>query len=211
MVYVIFICFAVPLMLMLPFLKGQSQLIIFFMLLGSIIAVSAAEINTLLMNMLELSTLDISLRVAPVIEEVMKAVPILIFALSISDESKKVLPLSIAVGIGFAILENTYYLIGNLQYITLGWSFMRGISASLMHGICTFLVGCGIIYIRKERALFYTGIFGLLTAAITLHATYNLLVISQWKTIGLLLPIVLYLTVQGILFKEPIRNLFTKQ
>lgn len=211
MVYVIFICFAVPLMLMLPFLKGESRLLILFMLLGSTIAVSAAEINTLLMNLLSLSTLDVSLRVAPLIEEIMKAIPILIFALLVSDDKKKVLPLAMATGIGFAILENTYYLINNLQNVTFGWAFMRGISASLIHGICTFLVGCGILYVRKERLLFYTGIFGLLTAAITLHATYNLLLVSPWKAAGLLLPIVLYLVAQIVLQKETIRNLFIKQ
>ena len=168
MIYVIFICLAVPLTLMLPLLKGQSRLLICFMLIGSAVAVSAAEINTVLRIFLGLDVLDVSLRMAPVTEEVLKALPVLLFALLGSDEEHQVLPLSMAVGIGFAILENTWYLLGNLSAVTLGWAFLRGISASLMHGICTFLVGCGILYVRKEKALFYTGIFylvfnGLLT------------------------------------------------
>ena len=87
MVYVIFICFAVPLALMLPFLRGQSRLLIAFMLLGSAIAISAAEVNGALQGMFGLSALDVSLRVAPVTEEIMKAVPILAFALLESDDS----------------------------------------------------------------------------------------------------------------------------
>lgn len=202
MIYVIFICLAVPLTLMLPLLKGQSRLLICFMLIGSAVAVSAAEINTVLRIFLGLDVLDVSLRMAPVTEEVLKALPVLLFALLGSDEEHQVLPLSMAVGIGFAILENTWYLLGNLSAVTLGWAFLRGISASLMHGICTFLVGCGILYVRKEKALFYTGIFGLLTAAITLHATYNLLVASPWDIVGFLMPVVIYLIAQCILHRS---------
>jgi len=202
MIYVIFICLAVPLTLMLPLLKGQSRLLICFMLIGSAVAVSAAEINTVLRIFLGLDVLDVSLRMAPVTEEVLKALPVLLFALLGSDEEHQVLPLSMAVGIGFAILENTWYLLGNLSAVTLGWAFLRGISASLMHGICTFLVGCGILYVRKEKALFYTGIFGLLTAAITLHATYNLLVASPWDIVGFLMPVVIYLIAQCFLHRS---------
>jgi len=196
MVYVIFICLAVPLFLMLPLLKGQSRLLVCFMLIGAAIAVSAAEVNAALQVLLGLNILDISLRVAPMTEEILKAAPVLLFALLGSDEEGQVLPLSMAVGIGFAILENTWYLLENLTTVTLGWAFLRGFSASLMHGICTFLVGCGIIYVRKERALFYTGIFGLLTASITLHAIYNLLVATTWSVLGFFMPVAIYLIAQ---------------
>lgn len=199
MVYVIFICLAVPMSLMLPLLKGQSRLLVCFMLIGAAVAVSAAEINAALRILLGLNVLDLSMRVAPVTEEILKAVPVLLFALIGSDEEKQVLPLSMAVGIGFAILENTWYLLSNLSVVTLGWAFLRGFSASLMHGICTFLVGCGILYVRKEKALFYSGIFGLLTAAITLHATYNLLVVTDWDVLGFMMPVVIYLAAQYVL------------
>ena len=202
MVYLIFICLAVPLTLMLPLLKGQSRLLVCYMLIGAAVAVSAAEINAALQVLLGLDILDVSLRVAPVTEEVLKATPVLLFALLGSDEEKHVLPLSMAVGIGFAVLENTWYLLSNLTAVTLGWAFLRGISASLMHGICTFLVGCGILYVRKERALFYTGIFGLLTAAITLHATYNLLVATNWDTLGFVMPVAIYLIGQCVLHRH---------
>ena len=206
MIYVIFICLAVPMTLMLPLLKGQSRLLVCFMLIGSAIAVSAAEINSVLQLLLGLNILDVSLRLAPVIEEILKALPVLLFALVCSDEEKQVLPLSMAVGIGFAILENAWYLLGNLDTVTLGWAFLRGISASLMHGICTFLVGCGILYVRKEKALFYTGIFGLLTLAITLHATYNLLVATAWDVLGFLMPVAIYLIAQCVLHLRAFRS-----
>lgn len=204
MVYIIYLCFAVPLALMLPLLQKQSRWLIGFMLLGATIAVSASEINSVLQVMLSLSSLQVSLQVAPVTEEIMKALPILMYAVLESDDRKKVLPLSMSIGIGFAILENTYILISNLQFVSLGWALIRGLSTSLTHGMCTFLVGCGIIFVKKQKKLFYTGTFGLLAIAITFHATFNLLINSKWDVWGMLLPITVYLIFQWhIRFRHP--------
>lgn len=199
MVYIIYLCFAVPLMLMFPLLQRQSRWLIGFMLLGATIAVSASEINSMIQLVFNLTSLQISLQAAPVTEEIMKALPILMYALLVSDERKKVLPFSMALGIGFAILENTYILISNLQSVSILWALIRGISTSLTHGMCTFLVGCGIIFVRKQKKLFYTGTFGLLALAITFHASFNLLVNSKWDMWGMLLPITVYLISQGII------------
>ncbi len=202
MVYIMYVCFAVPLALMLPLLESQSRRLVGFMLLGATIAVSASEVNGMLQMGMGLSSLELSLQIAPITEEIMKAFPIMLYAIFFSDDKKKVLPLAMAVGIGFAILENTYVLIWNLQNVSLAWAFIRGIATSLMHGMCTFLVGCGIIFVRKQKKLFYTGTFGLLALSVTFHATFNLLINSQWSIWGMLLPITVYLTAQGIFYRQ---------
>lgn len=207
MVYIIFICFAVPLALMLPFLKGQSRYLILFMLIGAFLAVSSAEVNGMLQMFLKLSDYDISLRIAPVTEECLKALPILVYVLFFTDDRKTVLPLAISVGIGFAILENAYYLINSFESVNLLWALIRGISCSLTHGLCTYLVGCGILYVRKEKGLFFAGTFGLLTVAITFHATYNLLVWSKWNTAGVLLPMVIYALILPFIYSEKLKSL----
>lgn len=200
MVYIIYLCFAVPLVLMLPLLQNQSRWLIGYMLLGATIAVSASEINSVLQVSLNLSSLQVSLQTAPVTEEIMKAVPILMYAVLKSDERKKLLPLSMAVGIGFAILENTYILISNIQSISIVWALIRGFSTSLTHGMCTFLVGCGILFVKKQKKLFYTGTFGLMAVAITFHATFNLLINSKWDVWGMVLPIIVYLVSQWLIW-----------
>lgn len=200
MVYIIYFCLTIPLLLMLPLLQGQSRWLIGFMLIGASIAVSVSEINALIQIMMNLSSLQISLHIAPGSEEIMKAIPILIYAILLSDDPKKLLPLSMAVGIGFAILENAYVLMNNIESVSLLWAMIRGVSTSLMHGMCTFVVGYGMTYIKKQKKLFYTGTFGLLAVAMTFHATFNLLINSQWAMYGLLLPIVVYLTSQWYLF-----------
>jgi len=206
MVYVIFLCFAAPLALMLPLLRGQSRRLVAFMLLGAAIAVSAAEINTALQELLHLSSPELSLRVTPVTEELLKAIPVLLYAVFGSDDRKKLLPLAMAVGIGFAISENAWHLLGSGTGISLGLALLRGVSTSLMHSMCTFLVGCGMIFVKKQKKLFYTGTFGLLTVAVTFHATFNLLLVSPWYLAGLLLPIVVYLVAQAILARQKLRR-----
>ena len=186
---------------MLPLLHDQSRRLVAFMLLGAAIAVSSAELNGAIRSILGRSALDVSLKTAPLLEELLKAFPVLLYAIFGSDDQKKVLPLGMSVGIGFAILENTYLLVGNLLSVSLGWALIRGLATSLMHGMCTFIIGCGIIFVRKQKKLFYTGTFGLLAVAVTFHSTFNLLIQSRWNRIGMFLPITVYLAAQLILLR----------
>ena len=45
MVYIIFLCLTIPMLLMLPLLEIRSRCIVGFMLLGTVTALSAYEIN----------------------------------------------------------------------------------------------------------------------------------------------------------------------
>ena len=192
MVYIIMVCIAVPLLLLMPMLKSKSRLLLGFMLCGMVLAVCAYELNTLACSIFRLSGQELSIKAAPIIEEILKASPVLFFAIFISDERKQLLQLAMAVGIGFAVLENAFLLITYADLVSIAWAVVRGISASLMHGICTLIVGCGIIFVRRQKKLFYTGTFALLAAAMTLHALFNLLVQSPYDYIALALPIILY-------------------
>lgn len=200
MVYIIYICIAVPLVLMLPLLQKQSRWLVGFMLLGATVAVSSAEINTVLQLLFGFYPYEVSLHIAPLTEEIMKAAPVLIYAVFASDDRKKVLPLAMAVGIGFAVLENTFILVNNIETVTVGWALVRGLSTSLTHGMCTFIVGCGIVHVKKQKKLFYTGTFGLLAVAVTFHATFNLLIGSQYKAAGIALPVIVYLAAQAVMY-----------
>lgn len=211
MVYIIFICFAVPLLLMIPLLQPQSRWLIGFMLIGAVIAVCSSEINGTIQFLSGISAMNLSLKIAPMTEECLKALPVLLYAIFVSDCRKKVLPLAMSVGIGFAILENTYILVNNIDIVSLGWAIIRGASTSLMHGMCTFLAGCGIIYVRKQKKLFFTGTFGLLSVSITAHAVFNLLMYSRWDWAGMLLPIIIYSSVHFVLNKNIFLHIFEEE
>ena len=192
MVYIIMISLVFPLLLLMTMLGKQSRLLLGFVLGGMVLAVSAYEINSLVCDLFGLSGAELSIKAAPVIEEILKSLPILFFAILVSDDRKLVLQLSMAVGIGFAILENAFLLLTYADQVNIGWAVVRGISTSLSHGICTMIIGCGIMFVHKQKKLFYTGTFALLAAAMTLHAIFNLLIQSPYDYVALALPIVIY-------------------
>ena len=192
MVYVIFLCIALPLGLMLPILERRSRRLVFFLLLGMVSALVAYKLNSLLYPLSGLDVVQFSQTVPPVTEELLKALPVLVFAVFFSDDRKDILPAAMSVGIGFSILENTAILVQNLTVVTLGWAALRGLSASLMHGLCTMIIGAGLPYVKKQRKLFCTGIFGLFTVSATMHALFNLLIQSDYSWLGACFPMVLY-------------------
>lgn len=184
---------AIPLLLLITLLKKESRHLVLGMISGMLVAVCSYEINSLFSMMLQMNGTEISIKIAPVAEEILKASPVLFYAVLISDDPKKLLSVAMSVGIGFAILENSFLLITYLDQVDIVWAIIRGISTSLSHGICTLTVGCGMIFVRKKKKLFYTGTFGLLSIAITFHAIFNLLIQSDYDWVGMLLPIVIYL------------------
>ena len=192
MVYIMFLCLTIPMLLMLPLLESRSRYIVGFMLLGTVTALSAYEINTIVFPLTGLSARSFTELIPPMTEELLKALPVLLYALLLDDRRNRVLPIAMAVGVGFAILENSVILIQNVGAVTVLWATARGVSASLMHGLCTVVAGTGITYVKKQKKLFYTGTFGLLSISITMHALFNLLIQSEYDWIGMIMPMALY-------------------
>ncbi|MDU7705954.1 MAG: PrsW family glutamic-type intramembrane protease [Clostridium sp.] len=192
MVYIIFLCLSIPMVLMVPLLESRSRWIVGFFLLGAVTALAAYEINTIVFPFSGMSARSFTELIPPIVEELLKALPVLCYALLLDDSRKRVLPIAMAVGVGFAVLENTALLVEYLGSVSIAWAAGRGFSASLMHGLCTVTIGTGICYVKKQRKLFYTGTFGLLSIAITMHALFNLLIQSSFDIIGMVMPLALY-------------------
>lgn len=190
-IYSLFISVSVPILLMTFVVEKRSRLPILFMFIGIFISVFASEINGLFKNVLDMDLYRITVVVTPTTEEILKALPVLYYAIVVSDNKEKLFTASMSVGVGFAVLENAYYM---LNYPGLGIfnSIMRAFGAGLMHGMCTLLVGVGISFVKKKHKLFVVGTFGLLSTAIVFHGIYNILIQSQYSIIGAFLPIVTY-------------------
>ena len=171
--------------------KKARRTVIFF-ITGICAAVFASEVNGILTYLIPLDVFDFTVRVTPITEEFIKAIPVLFFAKEISDKKETLITVSLAVGIGFAIMENTYILTQNVGYVSLLWAIMRGFGTGIMHGMCTFLVGTGFCFANRNKKLFVVGTFALLSLAITYHSVFNMLVQSDYKYIGAVLPIITY-------------------
>lgn len=165
---------------------------IIFVLIGIFFSVFASEINAYLRNVLPMSTFEITIIVTPISEEILKAFPILLFATIFVPKKEAVFTASMAVGIGFAVLENAFYLLSGTSFNMID-AVVRAFGAGLMHGMCTLLVGVGILFVKKKSKLFVVGTFALLSTAITYHGIYNMLVQSDFCIVGYLLPIATYI------------------
>ena len=192
LIYILFICITIPLILMAFLVEKQSRRTIIFFITGICAAVFAAEVNGILTYLIPLDIFDFTVRVTPVTEEIIKAIPVLFFAKVISDKKETLITVSLAVGIGFAIMENSYILTQNIGSISMLWAIMRGFGTGIMHGMGTFLVGTGFSFVNKNKKLFTVGTFALLSVAITYHSVFNMLVQSDYRYFGAALPIITY-------------------
>ena len=190
-IYILFVSISIPIMLMTLLVEKKSRFPMIFMLIGIFVSVFASEVNGLLSRVLSMDKYSITVIVTPVSEELLKALPILYYALVISDKRESLFTASMAIGIGFAVLENAFYLLDYPNFSMLN-AIIRAFGAGLMHGMCTLLVGVGISFVKKKSKLFAVGTFGLLSTAIVYHGIYNILIQSKYSIVGALLPIANY-------------------
>ena len=191
-IYVLFVSISVPVLLMALLVEKKARLPVVFMLIGIVVSVFAGEVNGVLSKVLSMDLYSITVIVTPVSEELLKALPLLYYALVISDKRERLFTASMAIGIGFAVLENAYYFVNYVDFSMIK-AVIRAFGAGLMHGMCTLLVGVGISFVKKKRKLFAVGTFGLLSTAIVYHGVYNILIQSKFSTAGALLPIATYI------------------
>ena len=206
LIYILFVSVFVPILLMAGLIEKKARQPISFVLIGIFVSVFAAEVNGLLRNVLPLSTFEVTITVTPITEEILKALPILVYATALDAKKEKLFTASMAVGIGFAVLENAFYLLNDASFNMID-AVIRAFGAGLMHGMCTLLVGVGISFAKKRSKIFVVGTFALLSTAITYHGIYNMLVQSDFEVIGYLLPITTYIP----FFVWRIKNIYKRK
>ena len=200
---VLYVCFLIPMLLSLLILESRARLVVGSILVGSTLCLIASFINTPLFRATGQNMRYYATTISPVIEEILKALPILLYALFVSNDRRKLVQLSFAVGLGFAIMENMTMIAQSASGMTFLWALMRGFGAGLMHSICTVMVGMGISLVGKIRKLFYCGTVALLMLAITYHSLYNTLVLSSaYKYFGILLPLCTYIPILVFQFRR---------
>lgn len=195
MSYILFICVAAPVLLMLLPIEKKSRKVVLFMLTGMFVCLFVSELNGLILNSTDLSLLYFTTNITPITEEITKALPVLFFAIVFSADRKDVITASFSLGVGFAILENLMILTQNFSEVNLAFAIARGFCSGLMHSICTMTVGYFIALVKKKTKYFITGSISALNIAIIYHSVFNLLVQAESgiaRTVGLLIPFITY-------------------
>lgn len=192
----VFVCLAAPMLVSVFFLKGEARRVVAFSIVGHAACLLSAYVNSFLamatanLSYGSLSVAEAVIRLTPVCEEVMKALPVFFYMAVLTPQKRKVSSAALAVGLGFATMENVCYLAaydaGDLPFV-----LIRGFSAGVMHAICAAVLGYGLAFVMGHRYLLAPFAFGLLCATTTIHAIYNLLVSvpGTVQVVGYVLPV----------------------
>lgn len=193
----IFVCLAAPLVIALFLIKGEARRFIGFFSLGLLACLLSGYVNSFVAaaaaqnGYVSMTAAQSMIRLTPVCEELMKALPVFFYAAVFSPKRSRVIAASLAVGLGFATLENVCYI---TQYGVSDFLFalMRGLSSGVMHATCAAILGYALAFIYGQERMAFTGSFAALCAATTFHASYNLLVSADglWRVAGYALPII---------------------
>lgn len=171
----IFVCIAAPL-LVAAFCMGRKYLRFFLLAFAGMGAcLVSAYVNTFFAALYGAAAFNATVEIAPVVEEVIKFLPLLFYLLVFEPEPEKIRPAVFTVAAGFATFENICYLIQhgaeNLSFL-----LIRGFGTGAMHIVCGAILAYGLMYVWRQGWLKVAGTCGLLGTAVIFHGIYNLLI-----------------------------------
>jgi len=141
--------------------------------------------------------------VAPIIEEVCKGLPVLLFLRKIKHPriTGQIVYCALASGVGFSILESIYYFsISTGSTIDVILLIIRALTTTLMHGMSTAVLGIGLLILQKQRHILLPSVFSLFALSACIHALFNLLLPTRLAALAMLMPIGLYFA--GLIFMK---------
>ena len=186
----ILLCIAVPLLVALPFVKGEVRRFAGTFLLGMAVCLISAYISSYLNLITGMGAEDTSVFLSPMVEELMKLTPLLLALVLLDPEERTLTMLAVAIGAGFATMENCCYILSfgaeDLVYV-----LIRGLAVGVMHVVSPLAFTLWLNAAKRLRALSFPAVVGGVSLAMIFHSLYNLLVSGPgvFAVIGYLLPL----------------------
>lgn len=202
--YIVFICFTLPFLLGIPVVHKDSRVILLFIIIGMSCCLFISELDGLINELLGLPLFYFTTNITPMTEELIKMIPVVLYAAYISRERDDLLTIAFVTGLGFALMENSTILVktilveGHVNYI---WALIRTLGAGLLHSLCTTMVGMGISLIKIHRKLVICGTFALYSMAVVYHSIYNTLIQSDYRYAGAIMPMLTYIPIVAVLIR----------
>ena len=178
----VFFCLAAPLIVAIFCVPRYPRRSLLFILSGMVACLFSSYISSSFARSLGASTLEASLEISPLVEEVLKLVPVAFYLMVYEPEKNEAAGEALMIAVGFATLENVCYLLTTDANNTLRL-LIRGFStgAIVMRGLWKTLL------FRVVATL------GVLCLSITCHGIYNILVNQDGvpAMIGYILPLII--------------------
>ena len=185
----ILICIAIPLIVSLLFLTGSVRKYMAAFLLGMVMCLLSAYIDGFLALVTGMGENDTSVFLSPMVEELMKLLPLMFFMVLTDAKEKTLTMIAVATGAGFATYENCCYILtsgaGNIIYV-----LIRGFAVGIMHIVSILALSIWFILARRLKAFSLPAVAVGVALAMNIHALYNLLVSKEGAStvIGFILP-----------------------
>ena len=194
----ILLCIAVPLAISMFFIQGELRRYLAAFLLGMVMCLISAYISGFMNLVTDMGENDTSVFISPVIEELMKLMPLFFFMVMFAPKERTLTMLAVAIGSGFATFENCCYILTsgseNLTYV-----LIRGFVVGVMHIVSILALSVWFISAKRLNVFGFPAVVGGMSLAMIFHALYNLLVSEPGtsRIIGYLLPL---LTTAGLYY-----------
>ena len=135
----VLICMASPLLIAALCMGKRQTKFFLFCFAGMGACLLSAYINTFLTALYEADAFAATSEIAPVVEEVIKLLPLLFYLLVFEPKAEQIKIAAVIVALSFATFENVCYLIQNgAEHFS--FIFFRGIGTGAMHVICGAIV-----------------------------------------------------------------------
>lgn len=170
-----YICLAAPLLLAILCLKKDWRRALIFLLSGMTSCLLSAYVSSFFTVVLNLDPITASHEIVPVMEEIIKILPVLFYLLVFEPNKKHSIGGILLIAVGFATFENVCFMTSNGTGELLDL-LIRGFGTGAMHVVCGMMVAVGLFFLWDRVWLRATGTFAVLCAAITFHAIFNILV-----------------------------------
>ena len=109
----VFVCMAAPLVVALLSLKRGHRAALVFCLAGMGACLLSAYLNTFFARLYQADAVNAATQIAPVVEEVMKLLPLLFYLLIFEPKAEQIKNAAVITALSFATFENVCYLIQN--------------------------------------------------------------------------------------------------
>ncbi len=171
----IFICLGAPILVAVMCTRGKVRLSMSFVLFGMVACLLSSYITAFVAVLRGADALSASLEIAPLVEEVMKLLPMLFYLIVFNAGKEAMLDGIIMTALGFATFENVCFLTGNgvddLYYLAI-----RGFGTGAMHVVCGNILAIGLLRTWSREWLRAAGTVVVLITAVAFHGTFNVMV-----------------------------------
>ena len=171
----IYTCLAAPVVITMLCIHRRERKLLLFFIAGMTMCLLSSYISTFLAMVYGADMLTASIAITPMVEEMMKMLPVLFFLVVFEPGKTDVASGVLMVAVGFATFENVCYLTqnggGNLVFL-----MIRGFGTGAMHVTCGAIIHVGLMNLWDKIWLRVAGTIGLRVTVILYHGIYNILV-----------------------------------